>query len=81
MLDVTAIDALIGGLATAFFGALVAGGAYLLRQQIILRERLETLRSELRALHALDRMLRAGRQDRQRLKSNRIKSGRDADDA
>jgi hypothetical protein len=38
VLDVTVIDALVAGLSTAFFGALVAGGAYLLKSQLTLRE-------------------------------------------
>lgn len=31
MLDITALDAFFAGLTTAFFGAIVAGGAYLLK--------------------------------------------------
>ena len=57
MLGLTALDAFIGGFATAFFGALVAGGAYLLRQQIHLRQRLDGLQARLDRLLQVEQLL------------------------
>lgn len=61
MLGLTALDAFIGGFATAFFGAIVAGGAYLLKQQIHLRERVDGLQARLEQFGRVENLLRAAR--------------------
>ena len=61
MLGLTALDAFIGGFATAFFGALVAGGSCLFRQQVQLKQRLEGLEARLDGLASLERLLQAVR--------------------
>lgn len=57
MFEPTALDAFIAGLSTAFFGALVAGGAYLLQQQLSLREQVATLRASVSRVQALERFV------------------------
>lgn len=54
VLELSVLDAFIAGLTTAFFGALVAGGAYLLRQQIIMREEVSALRNRLNELRRIE---------------------------
>ncbi len=78
MLEPTALDAFIAGLSTAFFGALVAGGAYLLREHIRLREQLEGLRTQVLALEPMKRMLSGSREN---LKGGAIASESDDADA
>lgn len=50
MLEFSVLDAFIAGLSTAFFGSLVAGGAYLLRQYMALREHATTLQNRMERL-------------------------------
>jgi hypothetical protein len=79
MLHPSALDAFIAGLSTAFFGSLVAGGAYLLRQQMALREAVATLTTRLEHMKALEDL--AASLDPKRggnLKSPRGKKGGDA---
>ena len=61
MLGLTALDAFIGGFATAFFGAIVAGGAYLLKHQIHLRQRLDGLEARLEGFAHVEQLLRVAR--------------------
>lgn len=49
-LQLSAIDAVVGGIATAFFGGLLASGAYLLKHVLSLQGELAALRGEVEAL-------------------------------
>lgn len=49
-LDITALDALIAGLSTAFFGGLIAASAYLLRQLLAVQNEVREVRIHLAAL-------------------------------
>ena len=61
MLDSPSTAALIGGISTAFFGAIVASCAYLLRQQVVMRDELKGLRSDVDDLRVLGETIgRAG---------------------
>ena len=57
-LEITAIDAVVGGIATAFFGGLLAAGAYRLKQQVELREQVLTMTARLEALRGMDEVLK-----------------------
>lgn len=81
MLDLSALDAFIAGLSTAFFGALVAGGAYLLRQQLILREQIATLRLHVSRLQALEGFVTSASPTTEILKAPLAHKGSDADGA
>ncbi len=78
MLDVSALDAFIAGLSTAFFGALVAGGAYLLKQHMHLRERLDAVDARFKSLEDVDRFVRHARAP-ETLKSAPTNPERDVD--
>ncbi|MFO1533519.1 MAG: hypothetical protein ABR562_07490 [Thermoplasmatota archaeon] len=81
-LQISALDALVGGMATAFFGGLVAAGAYLLKQHLALREHVGALAAKLDAFGDLDEILDAygskGLEAR-RLKPKKPQSGGDGD--
>jgi hypothetical protein len=57
MLEGTALDAVIAGLSTALFGALVAGGAYLLKQPLQVRAQVDSLRTAVARLRSVERLL------------------------
>lgn len=61
MLQPTVLDAFIAGMSTAFFGALVAGGAYLLKQQMHQRGWLERVEQRLHRFEEVARVFRTAR--------------------
>lgn len=56
-LQLSAIDAVIGGIAPAFFGGLLAGGAYLLNQHLQLREQVIGMATRLERLQAVEQLV------------------------
>jgi hypothetical protein len=57
VLEVSVLDAFIAGLSAAFFGALVAGGAYLLKEQLRLREQVASMQQHLDDLRRISDVL------------------------
>ncbi len=53
-LQITALDAVIGALATAFFGGLVAAGAYFLKQLVGSQSEVRALRLSLARLRTVE---------------------------
>ena len=81
-LELSALDAVIGGIATAFFGGLLAGGAYILKMQLALREqvltlagRVETLRQVEPAFELLGLERLGGDEEEQKPKSEKKQGG------
>lgn len=58
VLQASALDALVGGVATAFFGGLLAGGAYLLKQLLVVKDDLRALSDRLDALASVETSIR-----------------------
>ena len=61
VLEFSVLDAFIAGLSTAFFGALVAGGAFLLRQVLALQEKVRTLEGQMGAFKVLQQTIKSAR--------------------
>jgi hypothetical protein len=77
-LEMSALDALIGGFSAAFFGGLVAAMAYLLQRVLALKEEFRALEDRVDALGPLEEVMEAaGDADGppQRLKGARDKEG------
>ena len=53
-LNISAIDAFVGGLATAFFAGLLASGAYLLKQLLALKEQVATVAARPNELQGIE---------------------------